>query len=151
MRTPLPLPVLAFGLLFLTGGCLVVATQPPDPGTPDPTPTATVTPDPKPTSTATPDPTPTATTTTTSTSSAPSSGPQVCGSRGLPPCPGDQFCDFPAGSQCGATDGGGVCKPKPEICTREFRQVCGCDGVTYSNPCSANAKGASVSRDGKCN
>lgn len=74
----------------------------------------------------------------------------TCGSRGLPPCPDGQFCDFPAGSECGATDGGGACKAKPEMCTENYDPVCGCDGTTYSNACAAASKGVSVSRAGPC-
>lgn len=146
------LPALLLGLAFT--GCMVIATQPPDPNTPNPDPTASPTgtptadPDPTTTSTATPTATPTASPTS---SSQPDGGAQVCGSRGLPPCPADQFCDFPKDSQCGAADKGGVCKAKPQACTYEFRPVCGCDGQTYPNACAANAKGASVSKDGACN
>lgn len=125
-------------------GCVVAATQPPDPERPNPDPTAS----PDPTATAAPEPTTTATPTAPS---EPASGAQVCGSRGLAPCPADQFCDFPKDSLCGAADKGGVCKPKPEMCTYEFRQVCGCDGATYPNACAANAKGQSVLKDGACN
>ncbi|MEZ4311741.1 MAG: serine protease [Polyangiaceae bacterium] len=115
--------------------------QPPPPPTPtaEPAPTATETPAPAPTATETPTPDPT-----------PGAEGATCGSRGLPPCGKDLFCDFPAGSQCGALDKGGSCKPIPQVCTREFHAVCGCDGTTYPNPCSANAKGISVSKDGKC-
>lgn len=144
-----------FAAPLLAAGCVVVATQPPE-ATPTATvaPTATA-PDPKPTGSATTDPAPTATATATATPTAtptsqPSAG-QVCGSRGLAPCPQDQFCNFPAGSECGATDRGGTCQPMPQACTRDYRPVCGCDGQTYSNACSANAKGVAVAKEGKCN
>lgn len=74
----------------------------------------------------------------------------TCGSRGLPPCPDGQFCDFPAGSECGATDGGGKCAAKPEVCAQNYDPICGCDGVTYSNACAAAGKGVSVSHAGPC-
>jgi hypothetical protein len=75
---------------------------------------------------------------------------QACGSRGLGPCPATQFCDFPLESTCGATDRPGVCRAVPEICTREFMPVCGCDGATYSNACNAAAAGVSVASEGPC-
>lgn len=74
----------------------------------------------------------------------------VCGSRGSTPCPEGQFCDFVAGSDCGATDAGGQCKAKPSACTLDIRPVCGCDGRTYENRCAANSAGVSVDYDGEC-
>ncbi|MCC6750630.1 MAG: hypothetical protein IT371_23435 [Deltaproteobacteria bacterium] len=50
---------------------------------------------------------------------------------------------------CGA-QGGGVCKTRPSSCTGEYLPVCGCDNVTYSNPCGANANGVSVASRGAC-
>lgn len=84
------------------------------------------------------------------TSGGGETGGAVCGSRGSAPCPDGQFCDFPAGSECGATDRGGACKAKPEMCTQAYEPVCGCDGETHPSACAAAQKGVSVSKPGPC-
>lgn len=60
-----------------------------------------------------------------------------------------QYCDFGVG-QCKTLDAEGICKDKPTICTRDYRPVCGCDGMTYGNTCVAETEGVSIDHPGEC-
>jgi hypothetical protein len=79
----------------------------------------------------------------------PSAGGRACGSRGLPPCAADEYCDFPDDG-CGAADRPGTCVRRPTACTREYMPVCGCDGRTHATACVAASAGVDVAQPGPC-
>jgi hypothetical protein len=75
-------------------------------------------------------------------------GPPVraCGSKGTMPCFDGEFCDRSAGKTCGESDEPGVCKPLPDVCSKQCQDpgVCGCDGQRYCSACAANLAGVSA-------
>lgn len=74
---------------------------------------------------------------------------QICGGLlGIPCDDPDEFCKTRPGECC--RDFFGVCTPFPPGCPDVWDPVCGCDGITYSNECDADAAGVSVDHFGAC-
>lgn len=65
-------------------------------------------------------------------------------------CPTGYYCQKPVGQCLEVMDGAGTCQIQPEVCTREYRPVCGCNGQTYANACTAATEGVSVAAEGEC-
>lgn len=74
----------------------------------------------------------------------------VCGGIAGIECKANEYCSYPVGAACGVGDQFGVCRVRPQVCTRIYLPVCGCDSKTYSNACVANAAGVDVYYAGPC-
>ena len=61
-------------------------------------------------------------------------------------CTTDESCVFSFGT-CG---GEGSCRPTGNMCAQYWDPVCGCNGVTYTNDCSAVSSGVSAAHAGAC-
>lgn len=75
---------------------------------------------------------------------------EPCGVSGTEMCPTDEFCLFEEDASCGKENVPGQCTTRPEVCTRIYAPVCGCDDKTYGSACDANNAGVSVAHDGPC-
>jgi hypothetical protein len=74
----------------------------------------------------------------------------ACIAGGTLVCSDGLYCSLQAG-ECLNSKAQGVCARKPQVCTREYRPVEGCNGQTYSNACTARAAGVNVARSAKPN
>jgi hypothetical protein len=75
---------------------------------------------------------------------------ELCGGLRGVRCDEGLYCAYSLEARCGATDQSGVCTRKPDACIQLYRPVCGCDGQTYGNACSAAQAGVSVKSKGPC-
>ncbi len=77
---------------------------------------------------------------------------KACGGRSAAraTCADGQACFWTTDGICGRADAQGTCGFVPQICTRQFAPVCGCDAQTYGNSCEAHAAGTSVASNGAC-
>src|SRR5690606_15920895 len=60
--------------------------------------------------------------------------PILCGGAYPAECAEGKLCRFSSG--CGTV---GHCGRRPEVCDDGYEPVCGCDGETYGNSCSAES------------
>ncbi|HWA73402.1 MAG TPA: Kazal-type serine protease inhibitor domain-containing protein [Polyangiaceae bacterium] len=77
-------------------------------------------------------------------------GMRVCRGATDSTCSAGEYCAFTLEDRCGSAQSTGVCAKPPTSCTKELNPVCGCNGVSYSNPCEAARAGVSVSYAGAC-
>lgn len=77
-------------------------------------------------------------------------GPSGCGSAGVE-CAADEFCEYEAA--CGGENDLGTCVKRPGTCNTVapcLNPVCGCNGLSYCEPCFARQAGTAIKAPGPC-
>jgi hypothetical protein len=78
---------------------------------------------------------------------------ESCGgfTLGPPPqCAKGLFCKYRIEDVCGFADAPGTCAERPVACLDKHAPVCGCDGQTYTNVCTAALNGVSIIQNSPC-
>ncbi len=74
---------------------------------------------------------------------------EMCGGFAGIACQEGFQCAMEAG-RCNVADDAGTCRRAPDVCTQQYQPVCGCDGKTYGNACTAAQSGVKVDKSGEC-
>lgn len=72
-----------------------------------------------------------------------------CGGLAGGKCPEGEYCAMDVG-HCLMPDASGICVMKPQCLMANSAPVCGCNGQTYLDACTAAASGVSVAANGPC-
>jgi hypothetical protein len=73
----------------------------------------------------------------------------ACGGFAGLTCADTEYCDYPD-DICGAADGQGVCRARPQVCPDNYSPTCACNGMVYGNNCEAAGAGFDVSDISSC-
>ena len=75
----------------------------------------------------------------------------LCGGIAAITCDAEtDYCRMYPGDCKNIADASGICTAKATMCTMQYVPVCGCDGKTYGNACTASTQGVSIAHNGPC-